>query len=291
MDSLYFKVTLHDYESVKIEEWKLPHFYSLVHFHPEYQITYIKESKGFLYIGNHIYEFVPGDIFIIGPNIAHVFRNEDEYYGKNNEGKVDAVSVFFTYDSLASGFFDIPEAGAIKELLRKSVYGTKVPAGNDTDGKIGRTLDMLLESKGFEKILTLLTALHEISLSPVVEVMSLLQAPEIHAKDDSSRINAVYEYVLRNYQESISLDDISRHVNMSVYSFCRFFKTRTKKTFVQFVNEIRIGMACKLLMEGQMSITDIAYSVGFGNISNFIRQFKKINGVIPSEYQRKIRRI
>lgn len=291
MDSLYFKVTLHDHESVKIEDWKLPRFYSLVHFHPEYQLTYIKGSRGFLYLGNRIYEFKPGDIFIIGPNIPHVFRNEDDYCGAQTEEVVDAVSVFFTADSLGAGFFDIPEAKKIKELLARSVYGTKISAANDPGRTIGAKVDGIIGIEGFGKILRLLDALHEMSISHVAEVMSLLQAPEIHVKDDSSRINAVYEYVLKNYTEPIPLDAIADYVHMSSYAFCKFFKTRTKKTFVQFVNEIRIGMACKLLVEGQMSVTDIAYSVGFGNISHFIRQFKRVNGSTPSDYAKKIRRL
>ena len=119
-------------------------------------------------------------------------------------------------------------------------------------------------------------------------MISLLQTPTLKQKDECSKINTVYEYVLKNYHNPIHLNEISALVNMSHYSFCKFFKQRTTKTFVQFLTEVRIGMACKHLVEGKMNITEIAYQSGFSNLSNFIRQFKKLIGSTPSEYQKKI---
>lgn len=285
MDSLYFKVALHQQESLKIEEWELPHFYSLLHFHPEYQLTIIRKSNGFLFVADKMYRFSPGDIFIIGPNIPHVFQNDDPYHD-NSVPKVDAVSIFFTEKSFGEGLFSIPEAGRIKELLHKSIYGIKLSCSHH--GKLRLILNNIGQKKGFDRILDLLKVLNELSLSKELEMISLLQTPTLKQKDECSKINTVYEYVLKNYHNPIHLNEISALVNMSHYSFCKFFKQRTTKTFVQFLTEVRIGMACKYLVEGKMNITEIAYQSGFSNLSNFIRQFKKLIGSTPSEYQKKL---
>ncbi len=180
----------------------------------------------------------------------------------------------------------LPEAAKIKELFQKSVFGVKL-SGSTQEG-IGKILANIGKKKDFEKILDLLRVLNELSLSWELEMISLLHTPVLKQKDECAKINTVYEYVLKNYHNPIKLSEVSALVNMSHYAFCKFFKLRTTKTFVQFLNEVRIGMACKYLVEGKMNITDIAYQSGFSNLSHFIRQFKKLIGSTPSEYQKKL---
>lgn len=291
MASLYFKILLYENESVKAEHWELPYFYSSVHFHPEYQLTFIQESNGSLLVGDKMCDFSPGDTFIIGPNIPHIFRNEDSFYDRRiqNEIRARAIAIYFTKDSLGKGLLDIPEATRIKELLSNSVYGIKIPKGASKE--LTLLLSNILQKRDFEKVLDFLRMLDEISKVEEIEIISPLKAPDVKQKDEGSKINQVYEYVMKNYEHTILLHEIAELVNMSHYAFCRFFKQRTNKTFVQFLNEIRIGMACKHLVEGKLPINDIAYRTGFGNLSNFIRQFKKLNGETPSDYQKRIKKI
>ena len=285
MDPLYFKVPLNSNESVKIEEWELPHFYSPLHFHPEFQITYIKKSHGFLFVADQLYEFFPGNIFIIGPNIPHVFRNDDHYYQKREAHSVSAVSMFFTEKSF-SQLFSMPEADEINKLLHKTVFGIKLV--DNLEEKVAAKISDISKKKGFERILELLNILHLIANSHNFTMISLAQLPELKQKDETSKINTVYDYVLKNFSNAITLEQIAALVNMSSYSFCRFFKTRTNKTFIEFLNEIRIGMACKYLVDGKMNITEVAYATGYNSLSNFLLQFKKYTGVTPSSYQKKI---
>lgn len=285
MDPLYFKVPLNSNESVKIEEWELPHFYTPLHFHPEFQITYIRKSHGFLFVADKLYEFFPGDIFIIGPNIPHVFRNDDDYYRKTDRYSISAVSMFFTEKSFGQ-LFSVPEADEIKKLLDKSVFGIKLV--DNLQEKVAVKIGKISGRKGFERILELLSILHIIAASRKFEMISLSRLPELKQKDETSKINTVYDYVLKNFSGPINLMNVASLVNMSTYSFCRFFKMRTNKTFIEFLNEIRIGMACKYLVDGKMNITEVAYSSGYNSLSNFLQQFKKLTGVTPSSYLKKV---
>lgn len=287
MNFLYFKISLYEHESIKIEHSEFINFYPRVHFHPEYQLTYIQQGCGFLFVGDKISEFSSGDIFIIGPNIPHVFRCNDIIY--NQENRIKTTSIFFTEKSFGEGLLNIPESAEIKDLLNRSEYGIKL--SNNQSEEIGSILNKIIQKKGFERILDLLNILNKISKTEKTEMISLLQIPILKQKDDGSKINKVYEYVMQNYGSPIHLKEIASLVNMSHFAFCRFFKQRTNKTFIQFLNEVRIGMACKLLVEEKISISDIAYNTGFANQSNFIRQFKKLNGNTPSEYLRKIRKL
>lgn len=287
MDPLYFKVPLGSNESIKIEEWDLPYFYTLLHFHPEFQITYIRKSHGFLFVADKLYEFFPGNVFLIGPNIPHVFRNDDGYYLESEgENGVSAVSMFFTEKSFGQ-LFSMPEADEIKKLLNTSVFGIKLE--DCLEQEVAVKIDKIAKEKGFERVLDLLSVLHIVASSRNFEVISLSQIPELKQKDETSKINKVYDYVLKNFSNSISLEQVASLVNMSIYSFCRFFKTRTNKTFVEFLNEVRIGMACKYLLDGKMNVTEVAYSTGYSSLSNFLQQFKKHMGVTPSSYLKRVR--
>lgn len=291
MESVYFKIVLKENESVKVALFEKPHFHSSIHFHPEYQLTMVLESTGSLLVQDKMCDFSPGDIFLIGPNIPHLFRNEDSFYtkSKQKEKNVRSIEIYFTEEAFGSTFLNIPEAIWIKDLLEKSVFGIKIPRNTSTH--LTDLMNTIILQKDFDKILGLLKILHEISKNKDIETISLLPAPLVPQRNEGSKIHRVYEYVMKHYYNPISLKDVAEHINMSHYAFCRFFKQRTGKTFVQVLNEIRIGFACKHLVEGKLQISDIAYQTGFGNLSNFIRQFKKINGETPSNYQKRIKKM
>jgi AraC-like DNA-binding protein len=105
---------------------------------------------------------------------------------------------------------------------------------------------------------------------------------------DSERLNTVFDFVMRNFKEKISLDDVASLVNMSDSAFCRYFYKRTQKTFFEFLNETRIGYSCRLLLDGKKNVSEIAYESGFNNISHFNRQFLHIKGATPTAYKKEV---
>jgi len=102
----------------------------------------------------------------------------------------------------------------------------------------------------------------------------------------TDKINLIYSYTFENFQSPISIKEVATEVNISPNSFCRYFKTRTLKTYWQFLLEVRIGFACKLLIEGEMSVAQICYECGFNNLSNFNRHFKTLLGKTPLQYSK-----
>jgi len=140
--------------------------------------------------------------------------------------------------------------------------------------------------QGPSRLIELLTLLEMLATT---EEYRLLASPGFVQKYNSSgteRMTLVYDYIMNHFKEDIRLEEVAAIANMTGPSFCRFFKACTRKTFSRFLNEIRIGFACKLLQEGHFSIAEICYESGFNNLSNFNRQFKKIMEESPLEYRK-----
>ncbi|BDD02852.1 AraC family transcriptional regulator [Aureibacter tunicatorum] len=285
---LLFKIPSSEKESFRVQYEDQPYFYDPLHFHPELQLTYILESNGTFFIGDNIKNFKAGDILLIGANLTHVFRNDKLYYEDSNEEvRAKAISVFFTETSFGADFFELPEAAKIKDLIKKSGRGLKITG--ETRDLIAPLLETLKDLEGFFRIIKMLEILNLIAenLESDVEYLSSLSYSKFLKESDSKKINDVFEYVMQNFSENIKLSDVADIANMSVTSFCRYFKLRTRKTFSLFLNEIRVGHACKLLKENKYNISEICYECGFNNISNFNRQFKAITNYTPTEYKKK----
>jgi AraC-like DNA-binding protein len=287
MKPLLFRNPMNNEESFYIQEDKLPHFYDILHYHPEFQLTLIIEGTGTCFIGDKIGRFAPGDIFLIGANLPHVFRSAEAYYSKDSKVFAHGISSYFKKESFGESFFDLPETHAIKDLLLRASRGLIIK-GNTREivrpGILG-----LVKQDGFQRLLSFLSILYSIATSTELEFISSIGFQASKKENDHKKINDVFNYVMKNFQKDIELDEIAKIASMSTTAFCRFFKIRTRKTFSEFLNEVRIGNACKLLINSSDSITEIAYKSGFNNSSNFNRAFKKITNYTPSGYLKRLR--
>ncbi len=277
MDSVFFKVTLKDGESIKVENWDIPHFYSFYHIHPEFQLTLIEKSSGLLYFGDNAHKFKEGDIFLIGPNIPHVFVDSSE---GNPDAGIRAISIFFPDNYAKSVFTIIEEAASIRKLLASSLFCIKV--GSGSSAAIANCMrDMRDVHTDFMRVVKLMEILYRISLD--YTQISLNPYPVV--PDGGTRIERVYQYSMKHYPEKIDIHEVAQLIGMTDTAFCRFFKKSTGKSYISFLIELRIAMACKYIISEDSGLTDIAYRTGFGSMTNFIRQFKKIMGMTPSEYK------
>jgi len=252
------------------------------HFHKEYELVMIKKSSGTRFIGDNVSHFEEGDLALIGSNIPHLYRNREEYYKKNTKLKANSIFIHFTKDFLGSHFFDIPEMELVSGLLEKSSLALEI------HGKAKKyTLNKLQEmhdEKPSQRLLSLLEILINLSYSNELKPL-LSHGFSPNNSGDTERINKVFEFIMKNYNAQIYVQEIASQLNMSIASFSRYFKHHTRKTFSDYVIEIRIGHACRLLMENNYSISEISYQSGFDNLSNFYRHFKKSVGIIPKEYR------
>jgi len=282
MKPLLFRIPKTEAESFRIQVDDLTHFYDTLHFHPEWQITLILESTGTQFVGDNIERFQPYDIYFLGSNLPHVFRNDAEYYTQNL--RAHSVSIYFRGDLLGENFFDIPETIHLKTLLNESSRGFRIR--NQEANTLTDLIESITSRQGFEKLLTFLQILDEVASSQK-EFLSSITYQSSQKEVDNQRINDVFEFLMQNYEREIELGEVAEIAHMSPNAFCRFFKLRTRKTFSDFLNDIRIGHACRMLQSEDKTILEVCYANGFNNVSHFNRQFKRRTHLTPSLYLRK----
>ena len=263
-----------------------PHFFPHWHYHPQYEIILIQKSSGTLYAGDDISSFAEGDLFLLGPNIPHIFRNPPEYFEKNAKKKAKALVLYFSNDFINSSFFDLNEMQSIKKMLTLSKRGIKIP-GNSNKQAATKFIKCIKSIKE-ERMINFLSLLHYISTKANFEILSSDSFTHFAANKELDRLNKVFNYLFNNFKNDINLSEISTMANMSTTAFCRFFKKHTNKTMVSFLNEIRIGHACKLLIENEyMNVSQICFESGYNNLTNFIIQFRKIKNCSPLAFRQK----
>lgn len=286
MEPLHFQIPKLNDETIRVESWKLNYFFDPIHFHEECQITLILEGRGSLFVADNVAPFKEEEIYLFGKNLPHVFKSDNTHYENGSQGHARAISVFFNQDVIKGALSAIPEAYAIQRLIDFSVYGIKVSSKHIPT--IRKSLISLTRRESFEKIILFLNILKDISEDNNLKFISSTGIPIKTVVKNIPSITKVYDYIRKNYQEKITLEQVAALVNMSPTAFCRFFKHKTQKTFSRFLIEVRIGNACKLLVQDDFNTAECCYNCGFSNVSNFHRHFKSVTGMTPSEYRKKI---
>jgi AraC-like DNA-binding protein len=284
MEPLLEKIPLTSKNSFALKEDILPHITTPWHLHPEYELTLIAEGSGKRFVGDHMEFFESGDMILIGPNLPHFHRNSKIYYEGIQQLRVRAIVIHFMEDFLGKDFFSRPEMIGIKQLLTRSKQGLKIAGKTRTS--VAAMMEEMLVLDGVDRILQLIEILHVLSKSSELHMLSSMAFDHAYNSTDMKRINQVYQFMIDNYRNEVSLEEVASQINMSPSAFCRFFKKRTGKTFSSFLNELRIGYACKLLMEKDLTVSQICYESGFNNFSYFSRQFKAITHLSPLKYKK-----
>ena len=259
-----------------------PYFATPWHYHPEFEIVLMQESTGRRFVGSNISEFKPGDLCMIGSYLPHYYRNDEAYYAKDSDLIAKSYVIHFLEDFLGEKFLEIPESQGIKSLLERSKRGLNF--GAKTMKKVAPKIKNLPNLVGINRLMELMSILTILSESEDMQELTT-NAMSLQNEVDSDRINGVFSYVMQHYQQEINLSDIAKRANMSESAFSRYFKKRTRRTFSNFITEIRLEHACKLLVEDKMSISGIAMESGFNNLSNFNRQFKMVKNTTPLAYR------
>lgn len=278
------KVSTDPLLSFSVRHDKVPHFFPKWHYHTELELIQIKKGSGTQFIGDNISRFYEGDIFLIGSNLPHYWRCDECYFENNPKISAEATVTHFLPNFWGPQFLELPENKHINDLFLKATKGIKI-SGN-TNYRIEDILQNLLTAKTAERIILLMQALHLISTSKDIECLATSGFQNTCNEMETERINDIYNYTISNFDKKISLEEIAAIAHISPNSFCRYFKTQTKKTYSQFLMEVKIGNACKLLIENKKSISSICYESGFNNFSNFNRYFKNITGKSPLQYKK-----
>ncbi len=271
-------------QSYIVRTLKEPHFDPNWHFHPHFQLFTVLEGAGTRFIGDDIRHFEAGDTVFLAPNMPHLWRSDRAYFERDSTLRTQGIVVYFTEDFLGKDFFEKPEMYALKQLLTSSERGLDIK--NELKEMIVKDIKELETLSGFEGILKVLAILQKLAQSNDYQFITSLNYENNHKISETERMRLVHEYVLKHYKEKISLSEVAALTNMTESAFCRYFKSRTNKTFSDFVCEIRIGHACKLLIDDKISIAQVCYESGYNTVSNFNSQFKAMKGKSPKQYQK-----
>lgn len=269
-----------------IREINQPLFSSEFHFHEECQLAWIIKGSGKRIIGDSIDHFDEDELVFIGSNIPHVWYNTETRSDENKTLHSVSLSLFISPKQFLEHLTVFGNLHKIEQLFEKSQRGMFI-SGKSKTTIIG-LLKKATRQHGIRHIITLLQIIDLLSNTIEYKLLSSSSYTNFLQSRDNERMNNIYDYLIKNFKTEISLTDVAAIAAMNPHAFCRFFKSRTQKTLMQFVNEIRIGHACKLLNNKNQTITQVAYNCGFNNVSNFNRFFKMVKNQSPRQYRKEL---
>ncbi len=281
MKPVFEKVPRRDWESFHCEVVHGPDYGTRWHFHPEYQITLAIRSRGHRVVGDNIAPLTDGDLVLVGSNLPHVWHQDDGI------GHVDAIIIRFEEAFLGKDLMNLPEMEGVRRLLRRAGRGLEVRG--QARKEITQRLRHLADADGLTRVVDLLAVLDLMARAKDLRPLSSAgYEPTLHATDQG-RMERVCDYIHQHLTEDIDRAQLAKLAHLSEGAFSRFFRSRTGKTVPEYINEVRIGRACRMIAEDQNNITDIALDCGYRNLANFNRRFREVVGSTPREYRTQMR--
>ncbi|MEO5888917.1 MAG: AraC family transcriptional regulator [Ferruginibacter sp.] len=282
MKVVQFTIPVTIENSIHFQEDELPHFYEHLHRHVETQITWVVKGEGTLIAGNYIQRFQSGDFFIIGANQPHFFKSDPSYF-EGSDKCIHTLNIYFDPKGFLARMLSFPELRGIKNFIEQSEYGMKA---SEQDKAV--LTELVLKTKntstGF-RLASFIELLQVMANIKNWEYLSTESFEQAISELEGLRMNDIYQYTMANYTENITLEQIAAVVYLTPQSFCRYFKKHTSKTYIVFLNEVRINEACKRFMQKDFaSIATVAYQSGFNNVVTFNRVFKSVMGKAPREF-------
>lgn len=255
--------------------------YTSLKSHVNFEIALLENCIGKRFIGDHIEDFYETELVLLGSFLPHCWQYHSTV---NDQIPPKATIVHFFPDFLGNELLNKPEAKHVNHLFTHAAKGILFSGEIVKTAKI--ILDQMLLKTGLRRAALMLELLDTLAQSDSYKTLSSPSFNMIETSGEANRINRVFDYIFKNFKEDISLQEIAAIIPMSTAAFCRYFKSKTNRTLVEFIKEIRIGHAAKLLMEGNHNITEACYDSGYNNISNFNKQFKDLKGVSPRNFMK-----
>jgi AraC-like DNA-binding protein len=282
MKVIPFQVPKISKEAFRIQVDSAPVFYDKLHHHPETQIMYIKSGAGTLIAGDYVGRFASGNIFLIGSDQPHVFKSDEIYYQPKSKLQANSISLYFDEKYAGENFWQLTELTGIRQFILNAGVGYRIEG--ETNVQLINLIEGLAKAKSIERLILFIQLLKTLSESHELKPLSVSDSQTKFTVNEGKRMNDILQFILKKSNRKIKIIEVAEIANLSPEAFCRYFKLRTGKTFTNFLNEVRISNACKMLIENQKSIQEIGYKTGFNNLSHFNRTFKKVTGKTPSKY-------
>ncbi|PPK99917.1 AraC family transcriptional regulator [Parapedobacter indicus] len=270
-------------KKIWVKEINHSHFNHPFHFHKLCELVWIEKGHGKLIMGDYVGNYQAGDLVLISPEMPHLWRSDAVYYEKTLNLYTKATAIYFPSNLIARITDDTDSISRYQKMLVRAQRGIRFFGG--IKSIILEKIAALRASTGLSRIGLFLQIVDLLSNTDHSEALASVSYRTSIDERDMKRFNDVYQYLLQNFARDISLKEMAEISHMSPNSFCRFFKLKTQKTFIQFLNEIRIGNACKLLQTDDYSLKEICYRCGYNNPTSFHTAFKQIMKVTPIEYR------
>lgn len=258
-----------------------PSFGVYWHYHPEYQLTWVRRGQGKRFVGDDISRFKAGDLVLTGPNLPHMWCSS---LARASKRPHEAIIIQFPESTFGNHFLGVPEMAAVRRLLERSAQGIRF--ADSVRGKIAPRMIRMGRRRGLARLIELMEILRLLAQAPVDRVLSSKAFMPAVGFVDRERIDRICRHVAENSTRPIVLAQAAAAAHMSVPAFTRFFRKCTAKSFVEYLTELRVGAACRLLMETDRTVRQICGAAGFSNLSNFNRRFRDLKGVTPREFRR-----
>lgn len=255
-----------------------------LHFHELCELVLIEESYGKRIVGDNVASFGAGDLVLMGPNIPHIWRNDDIFLNADHNERARAIVIYFPADFLLRLTDDQATIVAMQNFIKTSKRGLRFYG--HTLQQASTLIRELVYKESFTRITGFLNLIELLYQTEECENLATESYKPSFGEQETNRINVIYVYVMKNFKEGVSLQSAADLLNMTPNAFCRFFKRHTQKSFTRFVNEMRIGHSCKLLMDRRLTISEVCYESGYQNLTNFNKFFKTIMKKSPREYRK-----
>jgi AraC-like DNA-binding protein len=270
-----------------IKELIAPYFDVNWHFHAEYQLFVVLKGRGTRFVGDHMQPFKEGDMVFTGPNLPHLWRTDPVYYEPKSDLVTHGIVIYFPEKFLNNSYLQLEEFEQIAQLFKKSQRGIEI--GGETNKKVLELMIELNQMSGMESLIQLLKILLTVAKSTDCTLITDVGYINTNKESEKDRMGQVYEYVMGNFQGKVTLEEAAQLSNLSISAFSRFFKSRVNKSFSDFLTDVRVSHACKLLHETDMNISEIAYESGFYTLSNFNKLFRERIKKTPLEYRKEFK--
>lgn len=278
----------HIHESFRVKEDILPHISVPLHYHPHYELVWIKKGSGVRIVGDHMDRFKEGDMVLLAPNLPHVWENDKIYYEDNPELKVDVFVIHFT-DDIIDNLLKFPELTGIKHILRNSRQGQHITGQTHTE--LAEVIERISTAKSIERVILFLRIFQLLQDTDETRLLSSSDFVHFFSKEKSDRLHKIYEFIGKNFNRNIQIDEVSQIACLSPAAFCRYFKQKTGSSFISYLNNFRLAYAKNLLNSKEYKISTVAEMCGFEDISYFNRLFKQKTNLTPTEYIQNRRRM
>jgi len=269
-------------ESFSVRRDIVPDHNNRWHYHDVIELICFKEGSGTHFIGDNVRRFNNNDIVLIGSNLPHFTKFDSCYF---TSSRPDILVVHFKNDFWGKSFLNLPENAALKSLLERSHRGILI--NGSVKQRVADLMEKMLDGNAQERLLILLQILYLMADAKTEEKMlSSVGFSAEYSEIEQDRMSDIYDYTLNHFARKIYLEEIAEVAKLTPESFCRFFKSRMRKTYSDFILEIRVGHACKLLIEDHLNLKQICYESGFNNGVTFHRYFKRYTGFSPAQYRK-----